>query len=62
MQLLLVRPSATWNNLENGFTGQTDAGLSVVGCSQARAMGERLSRKPLEVSVASHLGRTRSTV
>ena len=61
LRLPLVRPRATWNNLENGLTGQTDAGLSVVGSCQARAVGERLSREPLEASVASHLGRTRSS-
>jgi len=61
MRLLLVGHRATWNKLENRFTGQTDAGLSVVGSCQARAVGERLSREPLEARVASHLGGTRST-
>ncbi len=61
MRLLLVGHRATWNNLENRFTGQTDARLSVVGSCQARTVGERLSREPLEVLVASRLGGTRST-
>jgi broad specificity phosphatase PhoE len=61
MRLLLVRLSATGNTLENRLTGQTDAGLSVVGSCQARAVGERLSREPLEARVSSHLRCTRST-
>ena len=61
MRLLLVRQRATGNTLENRLTGQTDTGKRAVGSSQARAVGERLSREPQDASVSSSLGRTRST-
>ena len=61
MRLLLVRQGASRNTLENRLTGQTDADKRVVGSCQARTVGERLSREPLDAGVSAHLGRTRST-
>jgi broad specificity phosphatase PhoE len=61
MRLLLVRQRATRNTLENRLTGQTDAGKRVVGSYQARTVGERLSREPLDAGVSAHLRHMRST-
>jgi broad specificity phosphatase PhoE len=61
MRLLLVRQGAPRYTLENRLTGQTDAGKGVGGSCQARTVGERLSREPLDAGVSAHLGRTRST-
>ena len=61
MRLLLVRHGATANNIEERFTGQTDAPLSELGERQAHAVGRRLATTPLAALVSSDLQRARAT-
>lgn len=61
MRLVLVRHGATANNLEQRFTGQTDAPLSAVGLRQAQALGEALAGERFDVIVSSDLLRARQT-
>lgn len=61
MRLVLARHGATANNLEQRYTGQSDAPLSAVGLRQAEALSARLAHERFDVIVSSDLLRARQT-
>ena len=61
MHILLVRHGETPWNREGRYQGRTDVPLSEVGQAQAAALGDRLTRVPIAVAVASPLSRARQT-
>jgi alpha-ribazole phosphatase len=61
MRLVLARHGATANNLEQRYTGQSDAPLSAVGLRQAEALGARLAHERFDLIVSSDLLRARQT-
>jgi broad specificity phosphatase PhoE len=58
---LLVRHGITQHNIENKYTGQTDAPLTELGERQAAAAGKYLANEKIDLIVSSDLQRTRYT-
>ncbi|HEX7737707.1 MAG TPA: histidine phosphatase family protein [Ktedonobacteraceae bacterium] len=61
MRLLLVRHGITQHNLDQMYTGQTDAPLTDLGERQAEAAGRYLAAEKIDLIVSSDLQRTRHT-
>lgn len=61
MRLLLVRHGITQHNLDQTFTGQTDAPLTELGERQAMAAGKYLAAEKIDLIVSSDLQRARAT-
>jgi broad specificity phosphatase PhoE len=61
LRLLLVRHGITQYNIENLYTGQTDAPLTELGERQAEAAGKYLASEKIDLIVSSDLQRTRHT-
>ena len=61
MRLLLVRHGITQYNIDDLYTGQTDAPLTELGEHQAEAAGKYLATEKIDLIVSSDLQRTRYT-
>jgi len=61
LRLLLVRHGITEYNVDDRFTGQTDAPLTELGERQAEAAGKYLAHEKIDLIVSSDLQRTRYT-
>ena len=61
MNILLVRHGETPWNREGRYQGRTDIPLSPDGERQVRALAARLAEIPIDVAIASPLGRARAT-
>ena len=59
--MILIRHGETTWNRQSRVQGQTDSPLSALGHAQAKATGLLLSGEPIDVIVASDLGRARDT-
>jgi probable phosphoglycerate mutase len=61
MRLIVVRHGATQHNAEARFTGQSDAPLSTLGLTQARAVAQRLHAVEFQALISSDLTRATQT-
>ena len=60
-ELIVIRHGETDWNRQHRFQGQIDVPLNVLGLEQARRLGLRLAREPIDVLVVSDLQRARQT-
>jgi len=60
-RLLLTRHGETESNAGRRFSGHSDVALTSLGRAQARALGRRLRREPIDVAYSSDLARARET-
>ena len=59
--LIVIRHGETDWNRQHRFQGQIDVPLNALGLEQARRLGERLAREPIDRLVVSDLARARQT-